>query len=382
LHALGERERIPAYLREAEILAAALDDRRRLGRVSTFMGQWFVLTGNADRALEPLQRALAIAEDCADFSLQVMPRFLLGGGAYYHLGDYRRAIDCLRWGVESIAGKQLCERFGLNGLPSVQFRSFLSRCLAELGAFAEGITYGEEAVRIAKAADHPYSRLWAYWGVGFLYLRKGEPYTAISTLERGLRLFSQVETSPVLSNELISHLGYAYALSGRVTEAVPLLTQAIEQFAAMGQMLLQAMRVAWLSEAQLLAGHIDKAVPLAQRALELSHEYKERGEQAWILRLLGEIATQCDPPQVEQADDYYQQALTLAEELGMRPLQAHCYHSLGTLYARIGRREQGRTALTTAIELYRAMDMTFWLPQAEATLAQTGWAEEPEGGIP
>src|SRR5207249_1130919 len=83
------------------------------------------------------------------------------------------------------------------------------------------------------------------------------------------RLF-QVETSPVWSNELISHLGYAYALSGRVTEALPLLTQAVEQFATMGQMLHQAMRVAWLSEAQLLAGHIDKAVPLAQRALALS----------------------------------------------------------------------------------------------------------------
>ena len=32
----------------------------------------------------------------------------------------------------------------------------------------------------------------------------------------------------------------------------------------------------------------------------------------------------------------------------------------------------GRTALATAINLYRAMEMTFWLPQAEAALAQVG----------
>jgi len=52
------------------------------------------------------------------------------------------------------------------------------------------------------------------------------------------------------------------------------------------------------------------------------------------------------------------------------PLQAHCHLGLGTLYATTGQREHARAALSTAIDLYRAMDMTFWLPQAEATLAQ------------
>ena len=68
--------------------------------------------------------------------------------------------------------------------------------------------------------------------------------------------------------------------------------------------------------------------------------------------------------------DYYRQARALADELGMRPLQAHCHLGLGTLYATIGRPEQARAELSAAIDLYRSMDMTFWLPQAEATLAQ------------
>jgi hypothetical protein len=53
----------------------------------------------------------------------------------------------------------------------------------------------------------------------------------------------------------------------------------------------------------------------------------------------------------------------------MRPLVAHCHLGLGTLYANLGRPEQARTELTAAIELYRAMDMTFWLPRTEAALA-------------
>jgi len=74
--------------------------------------------------------------------------------------------------------------------------------------------------------------------------------------------------------------------------------------------------------------------------------------------------------------------MALAEELGMRPLQAHCLHGLGRLYGQTGHGEQARAALTTAIELYRAMGMTFWLPQAEAALAQVGRGEGPEGGMP
>ena len=54
----------------------------------------------------------------------------------------------------------------------------------------------------------------------------------------------------------------------------------------------------------------------------------------------------------------------------MRPLQAHCHRSLGTLYSQTGRAALACAALSSAIELYRAMGMTFWLPAAEAALAQ------------
>ena len=63
-------------------------------------------------------------------------------------------------------------------------------------------------------------------------------------------------------------------------------------------------------------------------------------------------------------------AIALADELSMRPLQAHCHHGLGTLYSKGAQREPARTELSAALALYRAMDMTFWLPQAQEALAQ------------
>ena len=136
------------------------------------------------------------------------------------------------------------------------------------------------------------------------------------------------------------------------------------------RVLRRRLQLASLSEAYLLAGRKDEAMERAARALALAHEHREQGNQAWALRLLGEIAIRREPPERESAEAYYQQALALTEKLGMRPLLAHCHLGLGTLYTKSGQREQARTELSAAIALYRAMDMTFWLPQAEAALVQ------------
>ena len=165
-------------------------------------------------------------------------------------------------------------------------------------------------------------------------------------------------------------LGAAYALCGRVTDAVLLLTQAVEQATAMETSRLPVICCLSLGEAQMLAGRLEEAYTLAERALALTRAHQERGHQAYALRLLGDIAAHRDPPESAQAEAHYRQALALAEELGMRPLQAHCHRGLGTLYATIGQQEQARAELSAAIVLYRAMDMTFWLPQTEAALAQ------------
>ena len=114
----------------------------------------------------------------------------------------------------------------------------------------------------------------------------------------------------------------------------------------------------------------DEAWQHACQALDLARQLKARGDEAQALFQLGAVHAQASPPDVQQAEARYREALTLAEALGMRPLQAHCHRGLGTLYAKTGRQEQARAALATAIELYRAMEMTFWLPQAEAALAE------------
>jgi tetratricopeptide (TPR) repeat protein len=269
--------------------------------------------------------------------------------------------------MASLPGDIVGEHFGGGVTAFLHSCTWLVASLAELGAFTEGVTHGEEQVRIAKSIDQPEKVVQASFAPGLLYLRKGDLDKAIAMLERGLGL-CQVWNLGGWLPILPSHLGYAYALSGRVAEAVPLLEQALGPNVPITGA--DALCMAYLSEAYLLAGRREEAIQFAGRALALSSERRLRGQQAYVLRLLGAIAAQRDPPAVEAAETHYGRALTLAEDLGMRPLQAHCHLGLGTLYAKIGHQERVHTELCTAIELYRAMDMTFWLPQAEATLAQ------------
>jgi class 3 adenylate cyclase/tetratricopeptide (TPR) repeat protein len=364
----GDSGRILACLREAEALAVDLDDSRRLGQVSHFLSFHFYQRGTYDQAIAFGQHALALATASGDGVLQAMTNRTLGI-AYQAQGDYRRALDYHRPIIVSLGDVRNHERFGQVNLPTVISRADLAWCYAELGMFAEGRALGEEGLRIAEAADHPGSRMFASYGIGLLSLRQGDLPRALPQLERAMGICQDVDLLGWFPR-MAAALGAAYTLSGRGTDAVPLLTQAITQATAMNRGNLQALCSLSLGEAHLQAGRVEEAQGLAEHALALTRTHQECGNEAYALRLLGEIAAHRDPPESEQAAAHYQQALALADELGMRPLQAHCHRGLGTLYAATSQREQARAELATAIEMYQSMAMTFWLPQIEAALAQ------------
>ncbi len=368
LRPLGDFGRILAALREAESLAAALDDPRRLAQVSLFLSLHLSERGAYDESIAAAQRALALATASGEVVLQAQASRYLGQ-AYRAQGDYQRAIDRLRQAMAVFEGARRYERFGLVNLPAVNSCAQLAACHAELGMFAEGSVLGDEGLRIAEAVAHPGSLMIASWGIGLLALRQGDLPRALHRLERAVGICDEVDL-PAYFPWMAAALGAAYSLAGSVADAVSLLTQAMEQTMATEAVGDQTLCRLSLGEAQVLAGRLEEAHALTEGVLAHAHAHQERGNQAYALRLLGDIAARREPPESEQAEDYYRQALTLAGELGMRPLQAHCHRGLGTLYAKAGQAEQARTELSAALDLYRAMDMTFWLPQAEVALAQ------------
>jgi tetratricopeptide (TPR) repeat protein len=364
----GDLERILAYLREAETLAVALNDPRRLGQILGFLSVYFHNRGVHDQAIGSAQRVLALAMASGDAVLHALANRNLGL-AYQAQGDYRRAIDCCGQAAAFFDGARPHERFGQATIPAVGARAQLARCHAELGTFAEGRALGDVGLRIAEAADHPMSLVVASWGLGLLALRHGDLPRALLRLERAMGICHEADL-PFYFPRMAWALGAAYTLGGRVADAVTLLMQTMEQ--TTGTEIVEFQTPCWLSlgEAQMSAGHPEEARALTEAALAHARAHGERGHEAYALRLLGEVAARRDPSESEHAEAYYQQTLAFAEDLGMRPLAALCHLGLGTLYLKMGRDHEAHIELSTAIDMYHAMEMTFWLPQAEAVLAQ------------
>jgi tetratricopeptide (TPR) repeat protein len=364
---LGDMARMLARLREAEALAAAIDDPRRLGQVLLFLANYFNLMGEYDQAIAAAQRALVLATAGGEVVLQALANHYVGQ-AYEYQGNYRRAIDSA---MASLDKTRRHERFGMVFLPAVTSYVRLATCHAELGRFAEGRTFGEEALQIAEEVGHPASLMRAYQGLGLPALRQGDLPRALPLLERAIGICQDLDLTARLP-EMAAALGAAYTLDGRIADALSLLTQTLEQTTAIEIIFIQVLCRLSLGEAQMLAGRLEEAQALAEHALGLARTHQERGHQAYALRLLGDMAVRRAPQESALAEAYDRQALALAEDLGMRPLQAHCHLGLGNLYTDIGRRAEAHAELSAAFDLYRAMDMTFWLPQAEVALAQLG----------
>jgi len=225
-----------------------------------------------------------------------------------------------------------------------------------------------EAMQIAERANHPHTVIESHGALGGVSLERGDLDTAQHVFERGLALR---RAGSVGDPNLLSGLGYAYALSGRLSEGLPLLEEAIRSevsISAMGLGL--AVRMSRLAEAYLRTGRADEALRRARSAVELSKKHQERANEALALKVLAEITALGDSIDAPSAGKHYADSLALAEELGMRPLVAHCHVGLGKLYRRTGNPQQARTQLANAVAMMREMEMGLWLEEAEAELKE------------
>jgi tetratricopeptide (TPR) repeat protein len=170
----------------------------------------------------------------------------------------------------------------------------------------------------------------------------------------------------------LSRLGYAYALSARLPDALRVLEEIARSDTTLNSMGIgRAMQVAWLAEAYALDQRLGDASERARHALSLAEAHGERGHEASVHRLLGEIDSQRGTvPEPRAAEDHYRRGLALATELGMRPLIAHCHLGLGKLCRRTGQREQALEHLRMAATMYGDMAMAPWIEQAETEMRE------------
>jgi tetratricopeptide (TPR) repeat protein len=364
LMVLGQYQTLLARLREAESLAAVLDDHGRQGWVAVHLALVYRTVADYAAALDMGHQALRVAADLGDDRLEVEATFRLGQ-AYWGAGDLCQALTLLERSLNAVAGQPG------RAAAEAERHGWLAFTLSRLGQFGDALAEAEQALRLAEEHSDVWGRVQASAILGDTFLLQGDLPRAMTCLEQSVGL-ARTWNVPDWGEFAIRSLGTAYMMAGRCAEALPLAEEGLTLTRATGQLDDLTEALCGLGEVYLCTGRLDAAHEQARQALEHARQHTERAYEGRILCLLGAIAAQREPAEIAQAHDYYQHALAQAQALGLHPLQAHCHRSLGTLYATTGQREQAHAELSTAIARYRAMEMTSWLPETEAALAHLG----------
>jgi tetratricopeptide (TPR) repeat protein len=365
----GELGRAVAEYEESARLAERLDDDRRRGRVLWALVFLQSAQGNHAAATRTAERALALAEATRDHAGQVWAAIGLTRTCLV-TGDYRRGVESGRAAVSALADEPIDTRLGVPGvpLPAVSARAWLALCLARTGDFDEGARHGEEAIRIADAVGAHLDRFLGYYALARVLHAQTDFDGAIALLQRAVGLLEE-HAFPLQQPWIVSGLASSLVQAGRVDEGLALLDRARAAARAIDLRYGDTLILVQLSEATLAAGRLEEAQGHAAEALRRAQARGERADEAWALHLHGSLAARRVPPARDEARGWFDQALDLAEGLGMRPLAARCRLSLGALELELGERATAAGHARAAVAAIRAMGLERWRAGADELLA-------------
>jgi len=366
---LGRLREVLQLSKEAEQLGAELGDESRLARVYSYLVNYHYLNGEPDLAIDYGERCLRIADATQDLALQALARGYLGLSCHAQ-GQYRRAELILRENVDALAQARgtAADQAAISYVTSSGWLAFT---LAELGDFHAADACVDQAMRVADAAGHVYGQTIARTLAGLVWLRRGHLERALGLLQPSLEACREKHLDvwrPIPS----SLLGLGLALSGRLTEAMPLLEDGVHLSEILGVNAYLALWTLHWAEGLMAAGEGERAREMAQHALDLAVAHKERGHQAWAWRLLGDLASRGGAPALAEAEQHYRKSLEIAEELRMQPVVAHAKMGLGRVMRLAGDRARAEEHVVTAFMLFRGMDVPYWVRKCGEEMMELG----------
>jgi len=356
LHALAGYRGCLDRLKEAEVLAEKLGERRRLGRVLSNQCGILRVMGANEEAIAPGRRALEIAAENGDSTLAAATNFFLGT-AYAVRGEFPEAVVCYRAAMNPPGGELTPDNvasFHVDG----NARAWLSWVLIDLGQFGEALTLAQRGLEISRMRESKFGEAGSACMLGKVYLGLGAAHEAIEILEPALKLCRTYDVHDWFAPVSMC-LGYAYGLAQRTAEGIVHL----EEGAAHGERIKQwtnyPARLATLADVYRDAGRQGEAESTARRAVALAIEQRRPPDEAIALHILGRVTD--DEGTLIKARD-------LAASLGMRPQVAHCHRDLGIMCDGAGRDDEARHHLSTAKSMYRELDTPIWLAKMEQFL--------------
>jgi class 3 adenylate cyclase/tetratricopeptide (TPR) repeat protein len=210
---LGDNERIPLRLEEAEALCEQLGDRTQIAWSRLQHSGFCWQSGRLQEAVDAADAALGVAQSEKNASLRSLA-YYRRGLALCALGRFEESSTALLAALAWLDTDEGRSYFQLGGLPYCFACSFMAWSLAEMGELERAVEWGEKGYNFATEQGQAYSQCVSAFGLShaLIYLHRGEECRPI--LERAYELGLSGETKSTVP-WLGTKLSRIHAIAGR-----------------------------------------------------------------------------------------------------------------------------------------------------------------------
>ena len=359
-HTREHMERDAQNLEQAQAMAEALEDGRRLAQALYRRGRLHYARGAFGDALECAQRSIVLADELGDESLAA-PAVNLVARVHWQQGDYGKAAQLLARSTEQM------RRLG-DAAEEATAAGFAGWTLAFLGEVDSSLTYTERGLRLAHDLQNPFSEAAAYFYRGAAFDQRGAWTDALAEYAAARRVAH--EAGDIFREYLVMcQEGRALAMAGDLERACATLNEAIALAERLGTTFVLAWPKAYLAQCLLEKGDMETARLLAEEALQRAQKAGDKYGQFMAYRALaGAFAAQRSPDH-GQAEEAIRQSIRLQHEMGIKPELGRTYLQYAELSRRKGEFAQARAYLNVAIDVFRQQGMSWDLERAERMMA-------------
>jgi predicted ATPase len=225
-----------------------------------------------------------------------------------------------------------------------------------------------ETLALARRLAHPMSLAQTLHFSAHLHQLRCEPQAAREQAEAALALCTEQGITHYGAWSLLPR-GWALAQQGEVAEGIAQIRQGFAGWRAAGMGVAWPWWLALLAEAYSKVGQLDEGLRALEEALAAVQHNEEHYYEAEVYRLKGELLLQEAPAHQEEAEEHFQQALTVARRRQAKSWELRAAMSLSRLWQRQGKQEEARQLLAEVYGWFTEGFETADLREAKALLA-------------
>ena len=363
-------ERARLLIEQAEALGEPLEDPLLLFAV--LYGFWVAnfMAFNGDVVCDLAAQFLDLAEKQGGTIPRMIGHRAMGlsllcrGDIEKGLAHYDQALAL----YDPAEHRPLAARFGAD--TGVVILTYRPLALWTLGYPEAALADVDHAVKDARQIGEAATLMYALGGVGSYILILCGKYAAANTRADEVAALADQKGTFFWNAAGKVHKGCVLAVTGKTSDAVPLITSGITAMLSSGSTTWMPWQLSFLASAYAKLGQFDDAWRCIGEAMTAVETTKEKWCEAEVHRMTGEIALMSDHPDAAKAEAYFERALAVARQQQAKSWELRAAMSMARLWRDQGMRKEARDLLAPVYGWFTEGFDTLDLEEAKALLEE------------